>query len=258
MDKEHLRSVLAAVAEGSLGVDEALRRVALEPYARLAEGVCLDTGRGVRTGQHEVVFGQGKDDRQLLAAVGGLAEAGLPALVTRCDARQGALLLGAFAQGEYWERARLFCLGRPLALAAPFPVEGEAVIVSAGAADAPVALEALGTARYLGLSAGFVPDVGVAGLHRLLPYSEALSRARLLVVVAGMEGALPSVVAGMFGKPVVAVPTSVGYGTGLGGVAALLSMLNSCAAGLCVVNIDNGFGAASLAAKLLSARAEAR
>ena len=121
----------------------------------------------------------------------------------------------------------------------------------AGASDLPVGLEAYGTARFFGLDAGLVPDVGVAGLHRLRPYLEALSRARLLIVVAGMEGALPGVLGGLCGRPVVAVPTSVGYGASLGGLAALLGMLNSCSPGVTVVNIDNGFGAAAFAVKVL-------
>ncbi len=248
------------VAQGRATPDEACDALAasvLAPYARLAEGVCLDTARALRTGQPEVIFGQGKDDAQLAAAVGGLAEAGQPVLVTRLEARAGEALLQAFPRGEYWARPRLFSLGRSLDLSSPARDMADVFVVAAGAADAPVALEALGSARFLGLDAGLVSDVGVAGLHRLLPHSGALAAARLLIVVAGMEGALPSVLAGMFAAPVIGVPTSVGYGTGLGGVAALLSMLNSCAPGLCVVNIDNGYGAAALAAKLLAIRPKA-
>lgn len=255
MDKERLRELLQAVAEGRSTPEEACEALAssvLTPYARLTEGVCLDTARALRTGQPEVVFGQGKDDAQLAAAVRGLADAGQPVLVTRCGARAGAMLLEVFPGGEYWERPGLFCLGKRLDLSALSRDNADVLVVAAGAADAPVALEALGAARFFGLAAGLVSDVGVAGLHRLLPHSGALSAARLLIVVAGMEGALPSVVAGMFSAPVIGVPTSVGYGTGIGGLAALLSMLNSCAPGLCVVNIDNGYGAAALAAKLLA------
>ncbi|EPR31003.1 1-(5-phosphoribosyl)-5-amino-4-imidazole-carboxylate (AIR) carboxylase [Alkalidesulfovibrio alkalitolerans DSM 16529] len=256
MDDTRLRAILDDVSSGRMDAQtahDALKGCRFAPYARLAEGICLDTSRAARTGQPEVVFGQGKDDRQLVAAVGGLRDAGQPALVTRLDPAQGEKLLTTFPEGEYWERPRLFSLGRSLELAEPWPASGEVMIVSAGAADLPVAMEALGAARFFGLSAGFLADVGVAGLHRLLQGVEALSVARLHVAVAGMEGALPSVLAGMFGKPVIAVPTSVGYGTGLSGLAALLTMLNSCAPGLCVVNIDNGYGAAALAAKLLAA-----
>jgi len=245
-----------AVAAGLVSPEEACGTVAegvLAPYARLAEGVCLDTARGLRTGQPEVIFGQGKDEVQLRTAAEGLAGAGQPVLVTRCEERAGAMLLAALPDGEYWARARLFCHGRRLGLDDPARLSGEVVVVAAGAADAPVALEALGAARFLGLDAGFVSDVGVAGLHRLLPHRAALGAARLLIVVAGMEGALPGVIAGMFPAPVIGVPTSVGYGTGLNGLAALLSMLNSCSPGLGVVNIDNGYGAAALAAKFLAA-----
>lgn len=257
MDRQALNALLQAVADGRASPHdacEALAASALAPFARLAEGVCLDTARGLRTGQPEVIFGQGKDDAQLVAAVQGLCDAAQPVLVTRCDARAGAMLRSAFPAGEYWERPRLFCLGHSLELDNPARDRGEVVVVAAGAADAPVALEALGAARFFGLDAGLVTDVGVAGLHRLLPHSAALSGARLLIVVAGMEGALPSVVAGMFAAPVIGVPTSVGYGTGMHGLAALLSMLNSCAPGLCVVNIDNGYGAAALAARILAMR----
>jgi hypothetical protein len=125
------------------------------------------------------------------------------------------------------------------------------MIVTAGASDLRVGLEALGCARFFGLDAGFAPDIGVAGLHRATPYLEALFAARLLIVVAGMEGALPSVLGGLCGRPIIGVPTSVGYGASLGGLTALMAMLNSCAPGVAVVNIDNGFGAAAMAAKIL-------
>ncbi|EMG35709.1 NCAIR mutase-like protein [Desulfocurvibacter africanus PCS] len=254
MDHKTLRQLLNDVASGTLAPEQALERIAPAQLAlgrRLACGLHLDLDRAPRTGQSEVVFGQGKSPEQLILAVGGLIEAGQPALVTRLDSAGGEYLAKHVPEGVYWPTAGLFTVGRPVDLSEPWPSAGQAMVIAAGASDLPVALEALGCAMFFGLDCGLASDVGVAGLHRLLQRGESLAKARLHIVVAGMEGALPSVVAGLYGKPVIGVPTSVGYGTGLGGIAALLSMLNACAPGIAVVNIDNGYGAAAMAAKLL-------
>jgi len=254
MDREPLRQLLDDVASGVMNPAQALDILARhmpEPGRRLACGLHLDLERAKRTGQPEVVFGQGKSPEQLTLAVNGLLEAGQPALVTRLEPHCGEHLAKHVPHGDYWPTARLFTAGRRIALSEPWPSAGRVMVVAAGASDLPVALEALGCALFFGLDAGLISDVGVAGLHRLLYRDKALTAARLHIVVAGMEGALPSVVAGLYGKPIIGVPTSIGYGTGLGGMAALLSMLNACAPGIAVVNIDNGYGAAALAAKLL-------
>ena len=254
MDRSSLRQLLDNVARGAVDPEQALERIAPNlpgSGLRLPHGLHMDLDRAPRTGQSEVVFGQGKSPEQLVLAVGGLLDAGQPALVTRLDPARGEHLAKHVPTGTYWPSAGLFIAGREVDLSEPWPSEGRVMVVAAGACDLPVALEALGCALFFGLDAGLISDVGVAGLHRLLHGSRALAAAKLHIVVAGMEGALPSVVAGLFGKPVIGVPTSIGYGTGLGGIAALLSMLNACAPGIAVVNIDNGYGAAAYAAKLL-------
>jgi pyridinium-3,5-biscarboxylic acid mononucleotide synthase len=252
MDRNTMLDLLARVASGEVSPGDALEHLKVEPYIRLGAGLCLDSHRVLRTGEGEVVLGLNKSHEQLAASVQGLGAEGRPVLVTRVSATQGEMLLSCFPGGEFWPIPGLFALNRSLPLHPPWPETGALLVVSAGSSDLPVALEALGTALFSKLDAGLVSDVGVAGLHRLLPHLRALQEARLLIVVAGMEGALPSVLAGMTGKPIIAVPTSVGYGTSLSGLAPLLTMLNACATGIAVVNIDNGFGAASMAAKLLA------
>ena len=247
---------LNKVSTGEISPEEALQILGRAPFEQLMQGLNLDTQRELRTGLGEVVFAQGKSTDDLVAAVEALAGAEgkdslTPVLVTRASEVQGSALEEAFPEGQFWSRSGLFCLGRNLSLAAPWPHEGELIIVTAGASDYRVGLEALGTARFFGLEPGFIPDVGVAGLHRLTPYLPHLSKARLIIAVAGMEGALPGVLAGLFSSPVLAVPSSIGYGVSEGGRAALAGMLASCAPGLAVFNIDNGFGAAAFAAKLL-------
>ena len=250
MHEESLLRILRDVAEGRTAPDAAFEQCRLAPLEDLLCGLTLDPHRKLRTGLGEVVFAPGKSDAQLCSAMQHLSRAG-PALASRVNDAQARCLQDAFPQGGYWPEARLFALGRELPLSPPWPVEGEALVLSAGAADRPVALEAFGCLRFFGVDAGYVADVGVAGLHRLQPYLRALSEARLIVAVAGMEGALPGVVAGFVRCPVIAVPTSVGYGVGAGGHAALNAMLCSCVPGLAVVNIDSGFGAAAFAAKML-------
>jgi hypothetical protein len=187
----------------------------------------------------------------LLEAAAELYDNQEPVLVTRLTSKQGHALAQDLPEGTLWPQARIFCLGKDIELEPPWPTRTEVLVVTAGASDLPVALEAVGTGMFFGLDIGLISDVGVAGLHRLTPHLSALQQARLLIVVAGMEGALPSVLAGMLGKPIIAVPTSVGYGVSMHGLTALAGMLSSCATGIAVVNIDNGFGAAAVAEKLL-------
>ena len=255
MDKNTLRALLEDIRHGRVNAEDALRKICASPFEDLLNGVNIDQHRELRTGLAEVVFAQGKTLERLCAALGHIGEKHGAALASRVSPEQGPQLLKYFAKSplpaQYWPEAGLFALGRDLKLAPPWPAEGETIIITAGAADMACGLETLGAARFFGLEAGLVPDVGVAGLHRLTPHLDNLFAARLHIVIAGMEGALPGVIAGLCGRPVIAVPTSVGYGTGLGGLAALMGMLNSCAAGLAVMNIDNGLGAAAFAYKVL-------
>jgi len=219
------------------------------------EEMNLDPWRLKRTNVGEVVFGQGKSLEQIRTA---LAELGRhhPALATKISASHGHELQAIFPQGCLWEEAGLFCLGADLLAPDPKAPHSDVLIVSAGSSDLPVAREALGTARFLGLSAHLAADVGAAGLHRLEPHLPSLRQARVIIAVAGMEGALPSVLGGLVKAPIIAVPTSTGYGADFSGLAPLLAMLNSCAPGVGVVNIDNGFGAAVLAKKILAETSE--
>lgn len=222
MDHTAIESLLQAVARGDIPPEQALRHLGDATAADSLQGLHLDHERALRTGLGEVVFAQGKTDGALVGAVRGLSLRGAPVLVSRASEAQGALLQREFPAGRYWAQCRLFCLGgegrEVPELGPPWPERGEIMVVTAGAADIPVGAEAYGALRFWGHDCGFLTDVGVAGL-------------------------VPC--------PVLAVPTSVGYGVGAGGMAALHSMLCSCVPGLAVLNIDNGFGAAAFAAKLL-------
>jgi NCAIR mutase (PurE)-related protein len=204
----------------------------------------VDTHRALRHGVPEVVYAPGKRPDQIAEIVGALRGADQSVLVTRIEAGAAAEVCAAFGSGDYDDVARLLWYGPS---ETPILGGGTIAIVSGGTSDLPVAAEAAAVARRFGNKVETLHDVGVAGLHRLLASSEVLRGARVLIVVAGMEGALPSVVGGLVDKPVIAVPTSVGYGAAFGGVAALLGMLTSCASNVAVVNIDNGFGAAYVA-----------
>jgi NCAIR mutase (PurE)-related protein len=234
---DELKGLLRRVRRGAVTVDAAARALAEAPFEHL-EFATLDHQRALRTGFPEVVFGQGKTAEQMVAIVRRLHARHGVVLATRVSDPARDALREAFPRAEVWERARAVVVRRRAA-----PGTGRVVVVCAGTADLPVAEEALVTARAMGSRAELVADVGVAGLHRLLAHREALRGARVLVVVAGLEGALPSVVGGLTDRPLIAVPTSVGYGSHLRGLAPLLAMLNSCAAGVMVVNVDNGFGA---------------
>jgi NCAIR mutase (PurE)-related protein len=246
-----LRALLERVRRRTVAPAQAAREIAAAPFEQL-EFATLDHQRALRAGFPEVVFGPGKTPEQLVAIVGRLyARHGL-VLATRVDQAGRAALAAAWPRAEVHLRARAVVLRRRR----PRP-RGRVLVVCAGTADLPVAEEALVTARTMGSRADLIADVGVAGLHRLLAHREKLRGARVLVVVAGLEGALASVVGGLTDRPLIAVPTSVGYGAHFGGLAPLLAMLNSCAAGVTVVNVDNGFGA-GYAAHLVNTAAEPR
>jgi NCAIR mutase (PurE)-related protein len=250
-----LRALLARVRRGTVSPGVAASRIAAAPIERL-EFATLDHQRALRTGFPEVVFGQGKTPAQLTSITGRLlARHGL-VLATRVDESGLAALGRAYPNAELHPRARVAIVRRPGARRAT-RARGRVLVLCAGTADLPVAEEALLTARTLGSRADLIADVGVAGLHRLLAHRERLRGARVLVVVAGLEGALPSVVGGLTDRPLIAVPTRVGYGAHFDGLAPLLAMLNSCAAGVMVVNIDNGFGA-GYAAHLINTAATRR
>ena len=251
MDRSEVRALLAAVAAGATPVDEAVEALAAGPFATHGGYADLgfarlDTHRGLRTGDPEVIYGAGKTPEQTVALLGALARApgNRPALATRVPPTGLAAVAAAFPDAVVDAEAGCVAIG-----ALPEP-SGAVCVVGAGTSDATVAAEAAFVARAFGASVEQVTDVGVAGIHRLLDNRPALERADCLVVVAGMEGALPSVVGGLVGTPCVAVPTSVGYGASYGGLAALLAMLNSCAPGVVVCNIDNGFGAGVFAARV--------
>jgi NCAIR mutase (PurE)-related protein len=244
-----LRELLQRVARGDVSPAEAAEELAHLPY-RVGQGVMVDTHRALRTGESEAVFCAGKSPGQAAVAFAALAAAGGPVLATRVEESHAKAIQGAVPGAVHHPEARMVVLpGAPAAL-------GEVAVVCAGTSDLPVAEEAAVTAAALGATVTRVQDVGVAGLHRLLSHAEGLRRAAVVVAVAGMEGALPSVIAGLVPAPVIAVPTSVGYGAAFGGLAPLLAMLNACAPGVAVVNIDNGFGAAVLAVRILRQRSE--
>jgi len=240
MQKAALRSLLDAVSRGELGVERALDQLRDLPFADLGFAQ-VDHHRALRVGLPEVVFGLGKTAEQISAIAREIHRKGNTALVTRVEPDKAVRVLAELPGIEHDPVARTLLLRH-----GEIEKRGRGVIcvVSAGTSDLPVAAEALVTARAFGNEVSELHDVGVAGLHRLLARREQLYAATVVIVIAGMEGALASVVGGLIDKPVIAVPTSVGYGASFGGVTALLSMLNSCASGVSVVNIDNGFGAA--------------
>jgi NCAIR mutase (PurE)-related protein len=246
MDPERLKALLQAVEARQTSVDDAVRELRDLPFRSLGFARA-DTHRHLRTGFPEVVLGEGKTAAQIAAILVELSRGGSTVMASRVSAEKGEAVVAAVPGARYVPVPRAIVVG-PM----PPPDRGRGVIavLSAGTADVPVAEEAALTAELGGNRVERIYDVGVAGLHRLMAHRDVVESAEILVVVAGMEGALPSVVGGLFARPVIAVPTSVGYGASLGGVAALLSMLNSCAAGVAVVNIDNGFGAGHLAAML--------
>jgi len=245
MDEQAVRELLDAVAAGSVSPDEAARRLGHMPFEDLGFAR-VDHHRAIRCGFPEVIFCQGKTPEQIVGIAAAMRAKGATVLATRADelAREALATQFDSEAPDVNEIARTVRIGAP----AEPRAEGTVAIVSGGTSDMAVAEEARVTAEAMGSPVEAVYDAGVAGLHRLLGSVEVLRKASALVVVAGMEGALPSVVGGLVEAPVIAVPTSVGYGASFGGVAALLAMLNSCASGVAVVNIDNGFGAGYMAA----------
>ena len=244
MQNEELRTILSEVELGHLAVEEALTQLAALRSSLDLGHTTLDTAREERCGHPEVIYGAGKTPLELIQISRAVVEHHGRLLVTRATDEGFALLAAELSGAELHERSRCVTVGGP----SEAELTGLVAVISAGTSDGAVAEEAAVTARFHGAHVQLVRDAGVAGLHRLLAHTKLLREARCLVVVAGMEGALPSVVGGLVSRPVIAVPTSVGYGASFGGIAALLGMLNSCAAGVTVVNIDNGFGAGYTAA----------
>ena len=245
MDQERLTELLRGVQEGKVEVDEAHARLRHLPFEDLGYAR-VDHHRALRQGFPEVIFGQGKTPEQVAGIAGRLLERTPNVLVTRSGRAAYERVLGLAPEAVFHEASGAITVRRD----ATERGRGMIAIVTAGTSDLPVAEEAAVTAEIMGNRTARLADVGVAGIHRVLRERELLEAARVVVCVAGMEGALPSVVGGLVGVPVIAVPTSVGYGASLGGIAALLGMLNSCASGVCVVNIDNGFGAACMASRI--------
>ena len=249
MRPEELKDLLTGMKEGSTTVEEAVRALQDLPLSDLGFAQ-VDTHRELRQGLPEAIYAEGKTANEVVAIARNLLEHTTGAVLsTRTPAETAAALLEQFPDAEHHERARLVVLRAD----APKYPGRQVAVIAAGTSDLPVAEEAFFTASALGLDVTRVTDAGVAGLHRILAVQDTLRDATVVIVVAGMEGALPTIVGGLTPAPVVAVPTSVGYGSSFEGLAALLGMLNSCAAGITVTNIDNGFGAASFALRLVRA-----
>jgi len=252
MNESKLRDLLGQVSAGILPPDQALERLRTLPFAEAGQ-VLADTHRMIRQGFPEGVYAEGKTLTQTTDALTALLAAHGCALATRVSAEVASLLLQRFPTGIYDSVSRLYRVGQ---MNGSFQSTSVAV-VCAGTSDLPVAEEAAQTLEFAGARVNRITDVGVAGLHRLLARLDELRSASIVIAIAGMEGALPSVLGGLVAAPVIAVPTSIGYGANLHGLSALLSMLNSCASGLTVVNIDNGFGAAVAALRVLNMQSKA-
>ena len=248
MNRDSLLRLLERVQRGEASPADALAQLARLPFEDTGFAK-IDHHRSLRLGLPEVIYAAGKSPGQVADIFARMAAAGGSVIATRASADAFAAVSERVPGAEYHQIARV--IGLPAA--SPQPPVGRIAVVCAGTSDLPVAEEAAVTAEYLGLEVDRVIDVGVAGLHRILSQADTLSRARAVIVCAGMEGALPSVVGGLVAAPVIAVPTSIGYGAAFGGLAALLGMLNSCSPNVCVVNIDNGFGAAYVASMSLRA-----
>jgi NCAIR mutase (PurE)-related protein len=243
VNEETLRDILQAFRDGRLELAATVERLRTLPFEDLGFAR-VDHHRALRRGFPEVIFGEGKSPEQITSVMRALLAHGAPVLVTRVDAAKAGAVTEEIPAAIYHEVARALTV-RPQEV--PRRGRGTVMVVAAGTSDIPVAEEAVITAEMMGSRVERLYDVGVAGLHRLLDYLQELRQAHVFVVVAGLEGALPSVIGGLVDRPIVAVPTSVGYGASFHGLAALLAMLNSCAPGVAVVNIDNGFGAGYLA-----------
>jgi NCAIR mutase (PurE)-related protein len=252
MNESKLRELLVQVSEGGLPPEQALERLRTLPFAEAGD-ILADTHRVIRQGFPEAVYAAGKTLTQTTDALTALVAAHGCALATRVSSEIAALLLQRFPTGSYDGVSRLYRIGE---MKSSFQ-SATVAVVCAGTSDLPIAEEAAQTLEFAGARVNRITDVGVAGLHRLLARLDDLRSASIVIAIAGMEGALPSVLGGLVAAPVIAVPTSVGYGASMNGIAALLSMLNSCASGLTVVNIDNGFGAAVAALRVLNMKSRA-
>jgi hypothetical protein len=249
MDHRQLIDLLSSVKNGSLSVQQAAGQLEDFPSERITDA-CIDHHRAIRTGVPEVIFGESKTAEQISTIASTILATGAVLIATRIDAEKAEEVQATIPGLTYHSKARLLT-GNQKKLS-PSEYHGSIAILCAGTSDIPIAEEAKLTASSLGHPVESAYDVGVAGLHRLFNHYDLLRSASVIIVVAGMEGALPSVVGGLVGCPVIGVPTSIGYGTAFGGITALLGMLNSCVPGLAVVNIDNGFGAGCLAASINS------
>ncbi|MBW1852445.1 MAG: nickel pincer cofactor biosynthesis protein LarB [Deltaproteobacteria bacterium] len=239
MDQDMLKNLLVRLSKGEITVEASLERLKTLPFEDIGFA-CIDHHRNLRRGLAEVIFGEGKEISEILAIMERMLSQEERILVTRLSPEKAEKILNRFPDSAYHDRSRVLTLiKRKIEISG----RGTIVVMSAGTSDIPVAEEAALTAEFMGNKVETIYDVGIAGIHRMLAQRERLMKASAIVVAAGMEGALPSVVGGLVDKPVIAVPTSIGYGASFGGIAALLAMLNSCAAGVTVVNIDNGFGA---------------
>ena len=246
MDKREITELLESVARGETEVSDAVLQLKMQPFMEIGDYAKVDFHRGVRQGVPEIIYGAGKTKEHILGIARAMLQNGQETvLITRLSA-EAAAYIAKELDIRYDENSRTGILG-----IMPAPTgKGRVVVATGGTSDIPVAEEAAVTAEVLGNEVLRLYDVGVSGIHRLLSHMEEIMSARVIVAVAGMEGALPSVIGGLADCPVIAVPTSVGYGASLGGIAALLSMLNSCASGVSVVNIDNGFGAGYMASMI--------
>jgi NCAIR mutase (PurE)-related protein len=247
MDEKKIKELLEKVREGTCDITEALQQLKLWPSESM-DFACLDHHRALRTGFPEVVYGEDKTAEQIETIFKAMLAKSMVVLSTRVAPEKAELVCEKIDGLTYHETARMLVGNTDKRVEQE--CRGTILVISAGTSDIPVAEEALHTTHYLGHPVEKLYDVGVAGIHRVLSQKELLCQAAVLIVVAGMEGALPSVIAGLVDKPVIAVPTSVGYGASFGGITALLGMLNSCAPGVAAVNIDNGFGAGCMAATI--------
>ncbi len=245
MDSHQITKLLESVRDDKISIEEALTQLKKLPFEDLGYAQ-LDHHRTLRHGFPEVIWTEGKELSQIVGILERLLDGENSVMATRVKPDLAESLLKNFPSGKYLETARLFVIEKPRPCGDKpiFKTKGPVLILSAGTSDIPVAEEAYWTAHTLGNEVQKIYDVGVAGIHRLLANTEVIQKAAVIIVIAGMEGALPSVVAGIAGKPVIGVPTSVGYGVSLKGLTPLFAMLTSCASGVTVVNIDNGFGAA--------------
>ena len=246
MDKTEMTALLQEVAAGTISPEDAALKLKMQPFQEIGEYAKVDFHRGIRQGVPEVIYGAGKTKEHILGIAQAMVKNGQQTVLITRLTREAADFVAAELPLKYDELSKTGVIGE-----LPKPTgKGRVVVATGGTSDIPVAEEAAVTAEVLGNEVVRLYDVGVSGIHRLLSHMDMIMSARVIVAVAGMEGALPSVIGGLADCPVIAVPTSVGYGASLGGIAALLSMLNSCASGVSVVNIDNGFGAGYMASMI--------